>query len=290
MRIRTRLPVYRFGICLSRRAFRSSGELWDDTTKLQYLRARWYDPSVGRFINEDTYEGELNNPLTLNLYTYVHNNPLIYTDPTGHWATDRAANWTINEMKWKWDEAHQKNDKKGMAYWSSEAEKLRNQMRKAGWSEAEIMQSTDTIIPEDIVMEIAWASTFSWIENDPLGFGFLVWSADKMAYLSGGGGAALSIKNVTDGFIKHSVYNEVRNKIGKKGIGEFLKAMDKGFVRAEGEAGITRLTGQGTKINGNWYQYELKNISKEFGDYRIYGNWDDKLGKVVFTYFGRHKK
>lgn len=64
--------------------FRYSGEYWDDTTKLQYLRARWYDPSVGRFLNEDTYEGELNNPLSQNLYTYVHNNPLIYIDPSGH--------------------------------------------------------------------------------------------------------------------------------------------------------------------------------------------------------------
>nr|WP_280530945.1 RHS repeat-associated core domain-containing protein [Paenibacillus alvei] len=53
--------------------FRYSGEYWDAATNLQYLRARWYDPSVGRFINEDTYEGELGNPLTLNLYTYVQN-------------------------------------------------------------------------------------------------------------------------------------------------------------------------------------------------------------------------
>ncbi|WP_106768772.1 RHS repeat-associated core domain-containing protein [Paenibacillus faecalis] len=64
--------------------FLYSGEYWDATTDLQYLRSRWYDPSVGRFINEDTYEGELNNPLSLNLYTYVANNPLRYIDPSGH--------------------------------------------------------------------------------------------------------------------------------------------------------------------------------------------------------------
>nr|WP_256021769.1 RHS repeat-associated core domain-containing protein [Paenibacillus kribbensis] len=64
--------------------FRYSGELWDDTTELQYLRARWYDPDSGRFINEDTYEGENENPSSLNLYTYVQNNPLIYIDPSGH--------------------------------------------------------------------------------------------------------------------------------------------------------------------------------------------------------------
>ncbi|MET3211345.1 UNVERIFIED_CONTAM: RHS repeat-associated protein [Paenibacillus sp. PvR008] len=59
-----------------------SGELRDDTTELQYLRARWYDPANGRFINEDTYEGDIKNPLSLNLYIYVSNNPLIYVDPT----------------------------------------------------------------------------------------------------------------------------------------------------------------------------------------------------------------
>ncbi|MBA9086384.1 RHS repeat-associated protein [Fontibacillus solani] len=58
-------------------SFRYSGEYWDDATNLQYLCARWYDPSVGRFITEDTYEGELNNPLSLNLYTYVKNNPVV---------------------------------------------------------------------------------------------------------------------------------------------------------------------------------------------------------------------
>jgi RHS repeat-associated protein len=59
--------------------FRYSGELWDSTTGLQYLRARLYDPHVRRFMNE-----ELEDPLSLNLYTYVKNNPLRYWDPTGH--------------------------------------------------------------------------------------------------------------------------------------------------------------------------------------------------------------
>lgn len=66
-------------------SLRYSGEYWDSDTKLQYLRARWYDPATARFIGEDTYEGEQTNPLTLNLYTYVHNNPLIYKDPTGNY-------------------------------------------------------------------------------------------------------------------------------------------------------------------------------------------------------------
>lgn len=64
--------------------FRYSGELWDSTVSLQYLRARWYDPSIGRFISEDTFEGQIDNPLSLNLYAYVNNNPILYTDPSGN--------------------------------------------------------------------------------------------------------------------------------------------------------------------------------------------------------------
>uniref|UniRef100_UPI00403F7625 RHS repeat-associated core domain-containing protein n=1 Tax=Paenibacillus sp. FSL W8-0426 TaxID=2921714 RepID=UPI00403F7625 len=62
---------------------RYAGEYWDEITGLQYLRARWYDPSVGRFITEDTFEGEATNPLSLHLYTYVENNLLQYVDPSG---------------------------------------------------------------------------------------------------------------------------------------------------------------------------------------------------------------
>ncbi|PWW01126.1 RHS repeat-associated protein [Paenibacillus cellulosilyticus] len=73
--------------------FRYSGEFWDESADLQYLRARWYAPSLGRFINEDTYQGDITNPLSQNLYTYVHNNPLIYSDPSGHWCTSSDGKW-----------------------------------------------------------------------------------------------------------------------------------------------------------------------------------------------------
>ncbi|WP_088833833.1 RHS repeat domain-containing protein [Paenibacillus tyrfis] len=68
--------------------FRYSGEYWDNRTNLQFLRARWYDPSVGRFITQDPLEGQLHNPRSLNLYTYVLNNPLRYKDSTGNLAEE----------------------------------------------------------------------------------------------------------------------------------------------------------------------------------------------------------
>jgi len=66
-------------------AIRYSGEFYDAETGLYYLRARYYAPYIGRFITEDTYKGDILNPLSLNLYTYVHNDPINFWDPTGHW-------------------------------------------------------------------------------------------------------------------------------------------------------------------------------------------------------------
>ncbi|TYQ14543.1 UNVERIFIED_CONTAM: RHS repeat-associated protein [Acetivibrio alkalicellulosi] len=62
-----------------------AGYFYDGETGLYYLNARFYDPETARFIQEDTYRGSINDPLSLNLYAYGHNNPIKYYDPTGHW-------------------------------------------------------------------------------------------------------------------------------------------------------------------------------------------------------------
>ena len=51
---------------------------------LSYYNARWYDPKLGRFLSADTVVPGPNNPQAFNRYSYVLNNPLKYTDPTGH--------------------------------------------------------------------------------------------------------------------------------------------------------------------------------------------------------------
>ncbi len=64
--------------------FRYSGEYFDKENGTIYLRARYYDPTIGRFITEDSYTGKDADPLSLNLYTYCHNDGVNYFDPTGH--------------------------------------------------------------------------------------------------------------------------------------------------------------------------------------------------------------
>ena len=61
-----------------------AGYQYDKETDLYYLNARMYDAKTARFLQEDTYLGNPNDPLSLNLYTYCHNEPVMYTDPTGH--------------------------------------------------------------------------------------------------------------------------------------------------------------------------------------------------------------
>jgi RHS repeat-associated protein len=48
-----------------------------------YYRTRHYDPSLGRFLQRDHVEGNALVPPSLHRYTYVHNNPVRYVDPTG---------------------------------------------------------------------------------------------------------------------------------------------------------------------------------------------------------------
>ncbi len=63
-----------------------TGEEYEAESGLLYLRARYYDPDLGRFISNDPYLGRLEEPVTQNRYIYVRNNPLIYTDPSGNYA------------------------------------------------------------------------------------------------------------------------------------------------------------------------------------------------------------
>lgn len=63
--------------------FGFTGEWRDPDTGLIFLRARWYDPEVGRFISPDPLWGALERPASLNRYAYVENNPVNGVDPTG---------------------------------------------------------------------------------------------------------------------------------------------------------------------------------------------------------------
>jgi len=64
-------------------AYRNAGHAADDAVGLIYMRARWYDPALGRFLTLDPRLPGTWNPQDWNLYVYSRNNPLAYIDAEG---------------------------------------------------------------------------------------------------------------------------------------------------------------------------------------------------------------
>ncbi len=71
--------------------YRYDGQYFDSLTGLYDLRARYYDPTTGRFTSADTADVTLENPTELNRYLYASSNPINLSDPSGHDAGDEEA-------------------------------------------------------------------------------------------------------------------------------------------------------------------------------------------------------
>ncbi len=102
--------------------FRFNGQQYDPVSQQYYLRARFYNPVIARFTQEDTYRGD-----GLNLYAYCRNNPVYYVDPSGHFC-DPAAQKIMEKLG-----NHQatRNEQKKLAAY------LRNKDRHGGLTGAE---------------------------------------------------------------------------------------------------------------------------------------------------------
>ena len=87
--------------------FQYAGEQRDPISEQYYLRARYYNPAIGRFSQEDKYEKD-----GLNLYNYCKNNPLLYVDPSGN-ICEKAYNRLIDKG---WENLSHNERKKVEAY------------------------------------------------------------------------------------------------------------------------------------------------------------------------------
>jgi RHS repeat-associated protein len=72
-----------------------TGYQWDPETGLFNAKARYFDPQLGRFLSQDTFTGNIDDPPSLHRFYYGRANPLRYVDPTGH--ENEAANPAVSE-------------------------------------------------------------------------------------------------------------------------------------------------------------------------------------------------
>lgn len=128
-------------------SFRYNGQYTDDETCLIYLRNRYYDPSIGRFTQEDTYwnvnnmvYGDSNSNVpsypaiaqSSNLYVYCMSDPVNSVDPWGNEVTDEdRANldsfwlWSLELADSNYEYASNNEDLIGMSKAHAEAVRIR---------------------------------------------------------------------------------------------------------------------------------------------------------------------
>lgn len=95
--------------------YKFTGKERDSESGLDNFGARYFGSTTGRFMIPDWSArpapvpfADLTNPQSLNLYSYVANNPVSRTDPLGH-------DWFYVDKKWQWQKGHVYHDKDGNA-------------------------------------------------------------------------------------------------------------------------------------------------------------------------------
>ncbi|MGH8035713.1 MAG: RHS repeat domain-containing protein, partial [Lysobacterales bacterium] len=84
--------AFRFNNLLTTRGF--TGQEHADGLGIIHMNGRIYDPKLGRFLQADPFVQAPKSSQSLNRYTYVNNNPLSYTDPSGYFGLgDFAKKW-----------------------------------------------------------------------------------------------------------------------------------------------------------------------------------------------------
>ncbi|WP_250655929.1 RHS repeat-associated core domain-containing protein [Alkalimarinus coralli] len=77
-----------------------TGHVQDKDTGLVYMGARFYDPSIGRFLTPDPVGFSPNAPMMFNRYAYANNNPYKYIDPDGRNAVTAFGGLLVESFNW----------------------------------------------------------------------------------------------------------------------------------------------------------------------------------------------
>ena len=75
---------YSIGTTPADNAYTYTGQRQEADLGLMFYNARWYDPYLNQFLTPDSIIPDLYNPIDYDRYTYARNNPIRYSDPSGH--------------------------------------------------------------------------------------------------------------------------------------------------------------------------------------------------------------
>jgi RHS repeat-associated protein len=79
--------------------FAFTGHIFDTETGLYYAKARYFDPKLGRFLTQDSFLGQIDEPPSLHRYLYANDNPTRYIDPSGHQGIGAAGRQSVDQLE-----------------------------------------------------------------------------------------------------------------------------------------------------------------------------------------------
>ena len=192
-----------------------TGQEFDEETSLYYYGARYYDAVIGRFLSPDSVLPSVTDAQLLNRYSYVRNNPIVYTDPTGHFLdfigdAARAASQAVSSMAGAIDRA---------AHWVSNASKeTGNYFERAGKYAALIVKASVKDRANQIAFAIAVAISIATLNPAPL----QIWAQGTAAAIAAQSLAlAAGVRNPT---VLMLIANGAALAAGSGSLGDFLKA------------------------------------------------------------------
>jgi len=136
--------------------FGFTGERKDSGFGLYDYNARYYSPYLNRFISPDSIVPGAGNPQAFNRYSYVNNNPLRYTDPSGHqgaswedeFADAHAGRAPTDQDRWDYEFSQQVSDFAGWEATHKQRQLLYSAgitLDSGGWTTAEVGRVYDAV-------------------------------------------------------------------------------------------------------------------------------------------------
>ena len=259
--------------------FRYCGEYFDTETGTYYLRARYYDPSRGRFLTEDPAKDGLN------WYAYCRNNPIKYIDPTGYWAaSDSKYSSTVQavllQLTVAWYMAPTDEQKKDI---SNRANEIREIASSGFGAFLDRCKSITGAAADDFSWflggDVSKAERDYWL-SEAQKFQSDIVIDDKtdlraMIFIAG-----IASPSPDDAWrmISKKASKEMLETVGEKGAKKFIKSISK-YAGAQGTNGIKKLQGSG--IKGYMYEVKVKGVG---GAYRLLGNKTES-GEILWELF-----